>query len=65
MTATFSESKAPSVYDTTSSQATGALSTGIGQPTDVTSATGTAIATERIGGTDYNLTVNNPLVPAA
>lgn len=64
MAATFSSSDAPSVYDATSSQATGAVSTGIGQPTDVTDATGTAIATERIGGTDYNLTVNNPLVPA-
>ena len=64
MAATFSGSDAPSVYDTTSSQATGAVSTGIGQPTDQTDATGTAIATERIGGTDFNLTVNNPLVPA-
>lgn len=64
MAATFSSSSAPSVYDTTSSQPLGAVSTGIGQPVDQTDATGTAIPTERIGGTDFNLTVNNPLVPA-
>lgn len=64
MAATFSSSDAPSVYDATASQATGAVSTGIGQPTDVTDATGTAIADQRIGGTAFNLTVNNPLVPA-
>ena len=64
MAATFSSSSAPSVYDATASQATGAVSTGIGQPTDVTDPTGTAIADQRIGGTAFNLTVNNPTVPA-
>lgn len=59
MAATFSGSDANFVYDATSSQATGALSTGIGKPA-ADASTGDAIATERIGGTDYNLTVFNP-----
>lgn len=63
MAATFSASGAAKVYDATASQATGALSTGLGLPA-ADAVTGSAIATERIGGTDYNLTVENPAVPA-
>lgn len=59
MAATFSSSPANFVYDATSSQATGALSTGIGQPSP-SAATGSTVPTERIGGTDFNLTVYNP-----
>lgn len=63
MAATFSESPAAKVYDATASQATGAVSTGIGYPA-VDAVTGSAVATERIGGTDFNLTVENPAEPA-
>jgi hypothetical protein len=59
MAATFSESLANFVYDATASQATGALSTGIGYPAPDAS-TGDAIADSRIGGTAFNLTVMNP-----
>lgn len=59
MAATYSSSNANFVYDTTSSQPSGALSAGIGLPA-ADASTGDAIPTERIGGTDYNLTVFNP-----
>jgi hypothetical protein len=64
MAATFSQAPAAKVYDATASQATGAVSTGIGFPA-VDAATGSTIANERIGGTDFNLTVNNPAVSSA
>lgn len=63
MAATFSAAPAAKVYDATASQATGAVATGIGYPA-VDAATGSSVATERIGGTDFNLTVENPAVPA-
>lgn len=63
MAATFSAAPAAKVYDATASQATGAVSTGIGYPSP-SAATGSAIADSRIGGTAFNLTVNNPAVPA-
>ena len=59
MAASFSSAPANFVYDATSSQATGALSTGIGLPAP-TAATGDHIADQRIGGTAFNLTVYNP-----
>lgn len=59
MAATFSGSLANFVYDTTESQATGALSSGIGFPA-ADASTGDSVATERIGGTNFNLTVFNP-----
>jgi hypothetical protein len=62
MAATFSESPAGKVYDATASQATGAVSTGIGYPAP-SAVTGDAIADQRIGGTAFNLTVNKPVVP--
>lgn len=63
MAATFSGAPAAKVYDATASQATGAVSTGIGLPA-VDAVTGSTIADSRIGGTAFNLTVNNPAVPA-
>lgn len=62
MAATFSEAPAAKVYDATASQSTGAVSTGIGLPA-ADAATGSAIADQRIGGTAFNLTVENPAVP--
>jgi hypothetical protein len=53
MAATFGSSAAPVVVDETASQDTGAVSTGIG----VTGADGAAVATQRIGGAAFNLTV--------
>ena len=59
MAATFSAAPASSVYDATASQATGAVSSGIGyQAADA--AEGATIANTRIGGTAFNLTVHNP-----
>jgi hypothetical protein len=62
MAATFSAAPAAKVYDATASQATGAVSTGIGYPAP-TAVTGNTIADQRIGGTAFNLTVNKPVVP--
>ena len=59
MAATFSSATASTVYDATASQATGALSTGIGEP-PTTAADGSTIADQRIGGEAFNLTVHKP-----
>lgn len=53
MAATFSGSSAPIVVDETASQSTGAVSTGIG----LSGADGAQVATQRIGGAAFNLTV--------
>jgi hypothetical protein len=64
MAASFSQAPGNFVYDTTASQETGAVSTGIGLPTNVNTPSGTAIPDQRIGGTAFNLTVYNPFIPA-
>jgi hypothetical protein len=56
MAATFSAAPASKIHDITASQATGAVSTGIGYPSP-TAVTGDVIADSRIGGTAFNLTV--------
>ena len=59
MAATFSEAPASKIFDATASQATGAVSTGIGLPPD-DAANASTIANSRIGGEAFNLTVENP-----
>lgn len=57
MAATFAGK--PCLHDETAGQDTGAVMSGIGQPA-LDAADDSTIATERIGGTDYDLTVHNP-----
>ena len=57
MAATFAGK--PIVHDETAGQGTGAVSTGIGKPA-LDAVDDSTIATERIGGLAYDLTVHNP-----